>query len=269
MRLSLLKSAVLAAGIAAAGCGGTKGKETPLSALDEKTMSLGVYWLLGSSGSASPEGSVGLTLRFSDVGKMEGDACPIVRASATFGDVSLPQNGFGGAARCSVNDGPECDQECMDVGWVSTNMAPLLGNLPETVDVVVKDGNEIATSVVHNAAPMATATMLDFSEGQEMHNGDSLRLQIQARPPATIEDIQDGVFVEVLNHFSVSVSRDPESGPDIWKGNISPQSTPAGRYDLVVGYANSNLQFDVCPPGFSCSGRTHVQFGRFAFKYVP
>lgn len=258
--------------IACWGCG-AKGKETSLAALQGKTLDLTVVRHDAASGSSTRVGLVALGLRFSDVGKWLGDACPIVRASATFGGWALKPADQGGAAQCSFNDDPACGQQCMGALWYADNITALLETLPQTADVVLKDGSETAVATVRNPAPMATVTVLDLVEGQEVHHGDSFHVQVQAQPPATIEDIRGGFYVNLSvpggAGVTLATSPDPASGVDVWRVDVVPQTLPAGPKTFRFAYKTPSLHFDTCPSDFACSGISDVDLGEFALQYVP
>jgi hypothetical protein len=157
----------------------------------------------------------------------------------------------------------------MDASWGTGNITALLETLPQTVDLVLKDGSEMAVVTIRNPAPTATVTVLDLVEGQQVRYGDSFHVQLQAQPPATTEDIQGGVYVDLLNHGTLPISPDPASGIDVWRVDVVPQTLPAGPQTVSIDYETQSLQFDSCPSDFACLGRSHVDFGEFAFQYAP
>jgi len=255
-----------------AGCGyGAGGRETTLAALQTKTLALTVYWRRASSSDPTRMGQASLALGFADVGKWEGDACPIVHASATFGGVVLNERREGGATHCAINDDPACGQQCGNVEWLG-DVTTLLQSLPATVDVVVRERSGEAVVTVRNPAPMATVQVLDLVEGQQVHNGDSFHVQLQPQPPATLEDVQAGFYVtliEGVGELSLPASPDLAAGIGVWRVDVLPQQLPAGAVTILFSFGTSNMQFDSCPSDFTCSGISGVDFGEFALQYVP
>ena len=249
---------------------GATGKETSLADLQEKAVDVGVAWGPASANNSTRVGFVDLMLNFADVAKMEGDACPIVHASATFGGVTLNPSFQGGTTGCGLYDDPDCGQMCLGVDWDPGDITALLETSPETVDLVLEDASEMAVVTVRNPAPMATVTVLDLVEGQEVHYGDSFHVQLQPQPPATIEDVQTG--------FSVTMSEaggglpafpDVASGSNPWEVDIVPPDLPAGPLTLHFGCYIQRFHFDSCPSDFTCSGGAGVEFGQFALQYSP
>jgi hypothetical protein len=210
-------------------------------------------------------------LSFPDVSQMEGDACPIVHASATFGGVTLKPAFQGGTSDCGLFDDPGCGQMCLWADWHADDISVLLGTLPQTVNFVLEDGSETAVVTVRNPAPMATVTVLDLVEGQEVHYGDAFHVEIQPEPPTTIQDIQAGIFYAHISEAGggLPVFPDSGSGSNTWLVDIVPQSLPAGPLTLQFGCDIQRLYFDACPSDFNCSGGSYVDFSEFTLQYVP
>ena len=240
------------------GCG-AKGTETSLSAVRGKTVDLTVL------GSRPPTASnmVDIALGFPDVWQDEGNACPIVHASATFGGVALTQKAHGGTVECGLSGDPMCGRMCLNVAWTSDSVGPLM-SLPDPIDVVLQDASETAVATIPNPARAATVTVLDLIEGQEVKYGDSFYIQIQPQPPATVFDIKASLRVEAAGG-GLSISFD-QSG--IWRVDIVGPSIPTGP--LTVAFWNrTKLRFDACPSDFTCTGLSDVELSEFALQLSP
>lgn len=256
----------------AAACGSSAGgRDTTVASLQDKTIALAVEWEPTSASSTTRTGRAILALGFADVGKWEGKACPIVHAFATFAGVPLVEHLDGGATQCVVNDDPACGQQCGDVEWWGDVTAVLEG-LPSAVDVGIRDGGGETVATVRNPAPMATVQVLDLVEGQQVHNGDSFRVQLQPQPPATLEDIQAGFYVEVTQGIygsSLPTSPDSPSGTAVWRVDLTLQQFTSGPVRIEFWFGAAEMRFDPCPIDFACSGTSGVEFGEFALQYVP
>jgi hypothetical protein len=272
MDIGVSRTLVAAAVVGSIACGGSgaKGTETPLVALQGKTLDLSVAWERKSAANSTRVGSVSVRLTFSDVSKSEGDACPIVHASATFGGATLTPGFHGGTDECGLFGDPGCGQTCLWVDWDADDITALLEALPQTVDLILQDGSETAVVTVRNPAPMATVTVLDLVEGQQVRYGDSFHVQLQPQPPATIEDIQGGFYVH-MSEAGGGLPRFPDvaSGSNVWLVNIVPLNLAAGPLTLQFGAGIQSLHFDSCPSDFTCSGGSRVDFGQFALQYLP
>ena len=252
------------------GGGGAKGKETSLAALQGKALDLRVAWKYASAGESIRVATVGVKLSFPDVSQMEGDACPIVHASATFGGVILKPSFQGGTSECGLFDDPGCGQMCLWASWYADDIAALLESLPQTVDLVLEDVSGTAVVTVRNPAPMATVVVLDLVEGQEVRYGDSFHVQLQPQPPATIEDVQNGFYLKNAGGGGgLEAFPDATSGSTGWLVDIVPLNFPAGPLTVQFGADIPRLHFDSCPSDFACAGGSQVDFGRFTFQYVP
>jgi hypothetical protein len=244
---------------------GPNGTETSLSALQGKQLDLTVL----GSGDPTWSNTVDLTLDFLDVGKNEGDACPMIRTSATFGGAELSQNGQGGTGTCGLFDDPTCDKMCLNVSWKSDSVGPLV-DLSDSLDVVLRDASETVVATMQNPALAATVTVLDLVEGQTVKYGDSFHIQIQAQPPATVDDIKAGLDVELVEaRTDLPLSQDPPDGTDVWRVDIIASSIPIGPLTFAFWSRTPKLRFTACPSDFMCSGLSRVVLSEFALQLSP